>query len=250
VKRAVWLVGAAVLAVTLAGCGGGAKQTTTTTTTTVPAATTVRAYFLTSDGKVKPISREVARGAALYDGAWSALIRGFASGEWIGLRSEVEHDPGDTLGRASDGLITLTTTSPQSRGALAQIVYTLTQFDTGATVVVNGERYTRADFEAETPAILVESPLPLQTAPSPIRVTGTANTFEATFQYELRDAAGRIIAKHFVTATSGSGTRGTFDVSIPYPAGHAGPGRLVVYENSAKDGSRINVSKIALRLTG
>ena len=59
-----------------------------------------------------------------------------------------------------------------------------------------------------------------------------------------------MIAKHFVTATSGSGTRGTFDVSIPYPAGHAGPGKLVVYESSAKDGSRVNVVKIPLRLTG
>ena len=46
---------------------------------------------------------------------------------------------------------------------------------------------------------------------SPLRVTGTANTFEATFNYELNDTDGKVVDKNFVTATSGTGTRGTFD---------------------------------------
>ena len=46
---------------------------------------------------------------------------------------------------------------------------------------------------------------------TPLRVTGTANTFEATFEYELRDSAGKVVDSNFVTATSGTGTRGTFD---------------------------------------
>ena len=142
------------------------------------------------------------------------------------------------------------TTVVLPRIALAQTVYTLTQFAPSRPVLVNGRRYTRADFEEFTPAILVESPLPEQTVARPLRVTGTANTFEATFEYELVDSAGKIVAKHFVTATSGSGTRGTFDVTVPYPAGHAGLGKLVVYESSAKDGSRVHVVEIPLRLTG
>ena len=57
-------------------------------------------------------------------------------------------------------------------------------------VVVDGKRYTRKDFEDETPIILVESPLPVRcTSTSPLHATGTANTFEATFQYDLRDPA-------------------------------------------------------------
>ena len=50
--------------------------------------------------------------------------------------------------------------------------------------------------------------------------------------------------------TSGSGTRGTFDVTIPYPGGHGGRGKLVVFESSAKDGSRINVVPIPVTLAG
>ena len=58
------------------------------------------------------------------------------------------------------------------------------------SVEIAGKSYTRADFEEQTPIILVESPLPFEEVTSPLRVTGTANTFEATFQYELLDARG------------------------------------------------------------
>ena len=130
----------------------------------------------------------------------------------------------------------------------AQEVYTLSQFDPKKPVEVAGKRYTRADFEDLTPAILVESPLPFAAVSSPLRVWGTANTFEATFEYEILDAAGKALARHFVTATSGSGTRGTYDVTIRFTS-PGGPGKLVVYELSAADGSRIHQVEIPLTLT-
>jgi hypothetical protein len=80
-------------------------------------------------------------------------------------------------------------------------------------------------------------------------VWGTANTFEATFDYDLVDGAGKVVANHFVTATSGSGTRGTYDFTIRFSA-PAGSGKLVVYELSAKDGSRIHQVEIPLTFTG
>lgn len=140
------------------------------------------------------------------------------------------------------------TSAVQSPAGLAQIVYTLSQRDPTTPVTYRGKRYTRADFEDETPIILVESPLPFAHVPSPIHATGTANTFEATFQYELKDAAGKILARHFVTATSGSGVRGTFDVSIPFTVASETAGDLVVYENSAANGQRIHQSEIPLTL--
>ena len=82
---------------------------------------------------------------------------------------------------------------------------------------------------------------------SPLRVTGTADTFEATFDYDLLDPAGKVLSHHFVTATSGSGTRGTFDFTIPFEAPN-GLGKLVVYERSAADGSRIHQVEIPLTL--
>ena len=122
-------------------------------------------------------------------------------------------------------------------------VYTLTQFPTMKSVEIAGKRYTRADFEDQTPIILVESPLPFEQVSSPLRVTGTANTFEATFQYELLDSEGNVVDKNFVTATSGTGTRGTFDFTTGDASDAA---KLVVYENSAENGSRINEVEIPL----
>jgi len=81
---------------------------------------------------------------------------------------------------------------------------------------------------------------------SPLHVTGLANTFEATFQVQLIDAAGRTVVDHYVTATAGTGTWGTFDASFPYRATETGAGKLVVFEISAKDGSHINEVDIPL----
>ena len=94
----------------------------------------------------------------------------------------------------------------------------------------------------------MESPLPFDHVKSPLHATGTANTFEATFQYDLRDPGGKLLKTHFVTATSGTGTRGTFDFSVPFTSPSAGTGKLVVYELSAKDGSRIHQVEIPVRM--
>ena len=56
-----------------------------------------------------------------------------------------------------------------------------------------------------------------------------------------------MLKHNFVTATSGSGTRGTCDFSVPFEA-PGGLGKLVVYESSAADGSRIHQVAIPLTL--
>jgi germination protein M len=98
------------------------------------------------------------------------------------------------------------------------------------------------------PPIVVESPRPGDTVKTPLHATGTADTFEATFDYDLLDAEGKVISHHFETATSGSGTRGTFDFSIPFHVDRAQPGTLVLYEISAANGSRIHEVRVPLRL--
>jgi germination protein M len=251
VTRVARVLVVAVLGITLAGCGT-TRTVTRTTATPAPRFTQVRVYFLVHD-KVQPISRFVSTSEPAWLGAWKNLAAGPTAE--TPLQATTTPPLWDlsrwTLGVTGENILSLTTVVlPQI--ALAQTVYTLTQFAPTRPVLVNGRRYTRADFEEFTPAILIESPLPQlpdQTVTRPFRMVGTANTFEATFQYELVDSAGKVIARHFVTATSGSGTRGTFDVTIPYPAGHAGSGKLVVYESSAKDGSRIHVIEIPVRLS-
>ena len=149
-----------------------------------------------------------------------------------------------------DGVATVESTGLTAEQR-AQLVYSLTQLDPVVrSVEIDGERLTRADFEDYTPAILVESPLPFQDVTSPVRASGTANTFEANFNYELTDTDGRIVDENFVTATSGTGTRGTFEFTTkPFTIPFDGVGSLIVFELSAEDGSRTKLVEIPLRMS-
>jgi Immunoglobulin-like domain of bacterial spore germination/Sporulation and spore germination len=200
---------------------------TTTTSTTPDETTKLRVYFLL-DGKVQPVAREVPKQLAVASAALDQLYGGPTAGEReLGLRSDLQDSVFHLVIR--NGVLDLGTSDSVPQEALAQIVYTMTQFPTVRAVKAGGKLYTRPDFEDETPAILVESPLAFETVSNPIRATGTANTFEATFNYELVDPAGKVVDKNFVTATSGSGQRGTFDFTTKPYTGKAGEGALVVF---------------------
>jgi hypothetical protein len=218
---------AVVLVVLVAGCGGSKTVTVTTTetvtqTTTPPTmAKTVRVYFLRG-GKIGPVGRTLGLVSR------ATLLAQQAAGPTSKERA-IGFDPGE------------------AREKLAATVYTLSQFDPVQPVAVGGKSYRRSDFEELTPAILVEGPLPFAAVTAPLRLWGTANTFEATFEYDLLDPTGKVLSHHFVTATSGTGTRGTYDVTIPFEAPN-GLGKLEVYERSAADGSKTHVVEIPLSL--
>ncbi len=244
IGRAILRLSPIALVLVLAACGGDGTKTVTVTvtapTSTAPgASTSLRVYFLLND-KVQPVLRTVPPTKAVAGAALNALLEGpTASEQQIGLSTRLSSESSVTVDR-SNGMLTVHGDVPEG-AALAQVVYTMTQFSNATTVKVNGKSYTRGSFEDFTPAILVELPLPFQAVSSPMHLAGTANTFEATFQYELRDAQGKILAKHFATATSGSGTRGTFDLKVPFDATSGGSGRLRVYEDSAANGKPIHV---------
>jgi len=143
----------------------------------------------------------------------------------------------------AESVATVSASEDLSREALAQIVYTLTQFPTVTSVEVDGKTYTRKSFEDQTPAILVESPLPFAEVTSPLSASGTANTFEASFNYEVYDADGNLVGENFVTATSGTGTRGTFEFTT---GDFDSISKLVVFEPSAEDGSKTKLVEIPL----
>lgn len=261
---------------TTAGTSGGGQATASATTaaTSAPAAatTTVRTavYFLHS-GKVSPAARTVTAPQTAA-GALRALLAGpdayerahgrtttIPSGTTlrsVAVRSRVATV--DLSGRYDDGA-----SGASARARLAQVVFTVTRFTgidavrfalDGRPVTVFGSAHIalshpvgRADFEAQSPAVLVESPLlgDTVTVGTPLRVRGTANTFEAVFRLRLTDRTGRVAADVQVKATSGTGTRGTFDVTVPLHAPVAtGPGTLTAYVVSPEDGHRMTVETV------
>ncbi|MFI1163453.1 GerMN domain-containing protein [Streptomyces sp. NPDC020801] len=227
-------------------------------------------YFLHGE-HVSPAPRTVT-GPSTAAGVLRALLAGPARYErthgrttaipsGTALRSVVVRDRVATVdlsGRYDDG-------SPSMRARLAQVVFTVTRFPSvekvrfaldgkpvrqfgGEGIALNGP-VVRADFEDLAPAVLVESPMCGDTVRSPLRVWGSASMFEAVFRLRITDAAGRTDADVRVRATSGTGTRGTFDVTFPYKSARGGPGLLKAYHLSPKDGHPVTVDTVPLTLT-
>ena len=260
-----------------AGCDSGSPgetangSTTTTATETRPAMSSVAVYLL-RDGKVSPVRRTIESTPAVARAALTELLEGPAADERAaGLSSAI---PSGTTLRdisLSDGVATVDLDgsfddgggSASMLGRVAQVVATLTRFPTiervafridgepveavgGEGVVVDPPVGRRA-IEEQTPQILVESPLPGDSVRSPLRLRGTANVYEATVSIDVRGANGKLLKRTFTTATSGTGTRGTFDTELALP-GRTGPVTVVAYEASAEDGRPLHVVELPLQL--
>jgi len=148
-------------------------------------------------------------------------------------------------------------------GSLAQVVYTLTQFDRiqGVVFEVDGRPLTnfggyeidgaqrRANFADQLPFILVQTPLFGERVSSPVHISGTADVFEAVVSIAILDQNGRVIASTFTMATCGTGCRGTWETDVAYDVAATQHGTIHVYEVSAMDGSEIHVVDIPVTLT-
>jgi hypothetical protein len=242
--------------------------------------TTIRAYFFlgsfTHDGGLAPILHEIPKTKAVATAAMEFLLDGPSDTETNTRPAIFTTIPEGTrlLGLSiEDGVATVNLSrefesgggSASVLGRLAQVVYTLTQFSTvdRVTFKLDGEAVTvfsgegvildhpvgRADYTDQLPAIWVDRPAWGAAAGNPVRVTGLANVFEATFRIAVLDGGGGVLADVMGMATCGTGCWGTFDVTIPYSASAAQWGTLRVYELSARDGTPQNVTDYPVWLT-
>jgi spore germination protein GerM len=119
-------------------------------------------YFL-RDGKVWPVSRQIPAldAADLPTAAITELLAGPTEqeGTELGLTTGIPEAGEVPDVSVEDGVAAVPFDVQLVDEALAQIVYTLTRFPTVKRVEIQERIVTRADFENETPAILVESPL-------------------------------------------------------------------------------------------
>lgn len=269
----------ALLMLAAAGCDGD-QEAAPPPETTGPAETTPQptpetstfAVYLLRDGVIAPVRRTVASTPAVARASLEALMTGPTGAEETdGLATAIPE--GTTLLDVSvaDGVATVDLSgtfddgggSASMLGRVAQVVATLTQFSTiervafrldgepietvGGEGVVVDPPIGRTAIEEQSPQILIESPLPEDTVTSPIRLRGTANVFEATVSIEVRDESGAVVYEGFTTATSGTGTRGTFDTTIPLQD-LEGPITIVTFEASAEDGRPLHVAKVPVTL--
>jgi germination protein M len=132
---------------------------------------------------------------------------------------------------------------------LAQVVYTLTEFDTVKDVrfkldgqpvdvfsgegIVLEEPVGRREYSELMPPILVETPSFNARISTPFEVSGSANVFEANVTVRLLDRNGKELVSRFTTATCGTGCRGRFSIEIPYQSPVSQPGTLVAQDDDA-----------------
>ena len=266
----------AVLLLGPAACGDdGATAPTAGTSSSVTTSTTVAAargvaLYLVRDGLLAAVARDVAvSGAiaatitALLQGPGVAETRaGFATAIPAGTRLNSV----TVAGRVPT--VDLSAQFASGGGSLsmmlrvAQVTYTVTQFagvdmvryrlDGQDLTVLGGEGLmldhpqTRKDLEDVQPKILVELPAFGARVGHRFVALGTSNTFEATHQLQVRDRQGTVVFDAVVTATSGTGERGTWEKAVDLPAVVTGPATLRVFEVSAMDGSAQSIVDVLI----
>jgi len=233
--------------------------------------TQVLVYFAKGE-KLGVVGRELTEVSTAYEAALKALLEGPTADEvsW-GMHSEIPQGTqllGVEIGDDRVATVDLTAEFGSGGGSLsmqvrvAQVVYTLTQFEGVDTVafMIDGEPAEaiggeglivsppvgRDDFANVVPEILIEHPVPGQSVTSPIPVSGQANTFEATFQLELSTAEG-VIAERLVTG-GGSGTWEPFSTDLEFSRTEPIAGYLNAYYFSAEDGSRVDAYSVPVTL--
>ncbi len=239
------------------------------TTTTVVAARSVTVFFV-RDGKLAPVARQVAVADGVEAGL-RALVQGPTPTEQMaGFTTALPSGTAVRAVRVEAGTATIDLSREFASGGgsqsmmlrVAQVTYTALQVSGVERVsyelagqpltVLGGEGLllespqTRADLEDVQPRILVESPGHGATVRTDFVVRGSSNTFEATHKIQVLDKAGNAIIDTFTTATSGTGTRGTWEKRIDLPAGTRGAVTLRVYEESMKDGRPLGLVDLDL----
>jgi spore germination protein GerM len=258
----------------------------TTPTTQQVVATTKLAvapwFFIDEEGHpertgpfLAPIYREVAYTKAVGRASLEQLFAGPTTGERESVPAISSTIPAGVtiLGLTiREGLATVDLSSqfegdddsPVVAQRMAQVVFTLTSIPFVTEVLFRqngkpipaqtgeGQLVTRpvmkADYLEFAAALTVEKPVYGGTGGSPLHVTGFGAVFEAAFSYAIVDDDGLIIAEGHAMTNLGTGWGG-FDFTIPYKVDSKQTGALIVWANSAKDGSQIDVREYPVVLS-
>jgi hypothetical protein len=251
--------------------GSGATGSgATASSTTLVVETRITSVFFVRDERLVAAARQVSTSAGPEAGL-RALLQGPTPQEKLaGMSSAVPEGVSVNSVRVTDRVATVDLSRAFERGGgslsmmlrVAQVTYTALQIpgvervryalDGVAVTALGGEGLlltepqTRRDLEDTQPRILVESPGQGATVRSTFTARGSSNTFEATHRLQVFDRSGAIVFETVVTASSGTGTRGTWEARVELPASVRGPVFLRVFETSAQDGRPLGLMDVDL----
>lgn len=102
--------------------------------------------------------------------------------------------------------------------------------------------------DSSDPNIIVNSPSAGATVTSPVTISGQARVFEANVRITIFDAAGNELADTFTTAAEGAPALAPYSASLPFTTSTTQQGCIRVFEESAQDGSPVNVVQVEVTL--
>jgi spore germination protein GerM len=215
-------------------------------------------WFVMQDEILAPVERVHDYTKSVGTVAMQDLLAGPQADEAADGFSSAIPDGTQLLGLSiADGVATVDLSSEFETGGgslmmlsrLGQVVCTLDQFETVSGVlfeldgrpvdVFSGEGIILDhpvacdDYAEILPAITVAEPRDGDEVVSPVRVSGTANVFEANVTVEVFDSRGRKIAATFTTATCGTGCRGDYSVTLAFDVPRRQRGTIVVHDDDA-----------------
>ncbi len=273
--RLIVLTAVVVLLTTACGEGGGPVATVSPTQTTPVPSSAVRFEVWFGYGEFLFVTQRTRTPTwHLGTAAVTALLAGPSAQERAaGVGTLIPEGTGLLGLSITGGVATVNLTRSYESGGgsllmfgrLAQLTYTLTQFgavrgvnlklDGRPVRVFSGEGIildrpmTRRSFRDQLPPILVRSPSIGQQVSSPIRISGTAEVFEAVVSITILDAQGREIVSTTAPAACSTGCRGAFAKAVAYRVDRTQLGTVRVYESSPRNGEPINVVDIPVVLT-
>ena len=96
---------------------------------------------------------------------------------------------------------------------------------------------------------ILDAPDPFTEVTSPVTVSGQVNAFESVYQVSIFDADGAALVETFGTAQQPDiGVIGPFSSDVAFDVSEPTAACLWVFEESARDGSSINVGQVPLIL--
>jgi hypothetical protein len=98
-------------------------------------------------------------------------------------------------------------------------------------------------------AILILEPGPNSQVTSPVHIAGTSDpTFEQNLVVTVTDESGAVIALEPTTIQAAAPDRGPFEIDLAFSITADQPGRISVYDVSARDGGLVHLSSVEVTL--
>jgi len=100
--------------------------------------------------------------------------------------------------------------------------------------------------------IVITSPTSGETVSSPVLVTGISNpTFEQHLAIQVIGEDGAVLGQGAATIDAEWGQRGNFEAQVVFdPPPRDQPGRIIVFDVSARDGGLVHLSSVEVMLAG